>query len=69
MAVRCRPGTARDCNGPGSAVHHERQEALALHRVRDTWVDAGCYFFFFGRFVGGGLYTMPSSFIPSGSVK
>src|SRR5262249_28285855 len=45
-AVRCRPGTVPVCDGPGSAVHHERTPAqrtnfdgfrtLALHRVRDT---------------------------------
>ncbi len=34
MAVRCRPGTAKIWNGPGSAVHHFAP--LALHRIRDT---------------------------------
>jgi len=32
--MRCRPGTALACGGPGSAVHHFA--LLALHRVQDT---------------------------------
>jgi hypothetical protein len=33
-AVRCRTGTAKIWNGPGSGVRHFAP--LALHRVRDT---------------------------------
>jgi hypothetical protein len=67
--MRCRPGTARVCGGPGSAVHRfVLRTRAAPHPGHDT-VRESHFFFFALRFFGGGLYTMPSSFMPSGSVK
>src|SRR5258708_7448991 len=46
-----------------SAVQHRDTYFAGIERQSDD------YFFFLTRCFGGGLYTMPSSFIPSGSVK
>jgi hypothetical protein len=34
--VRCRPGIARLCGGPGSAAHRSALTRSTLHRIRDT---------------------------------